>query len=94
MAEEVGMRLKLLLIVALTLALLLFSSPVAADDFTPWTYDSNYDGIMSKSEALAAVADYFSGWITKANALEVIAKYYADNDLAPASRFVEYLWNN
>jgi len=76
MAEEVGMRLKLLLILPLILALLTLSSPVVAWD-EPWPYDADDDGIISKSEALVAVADYFSGDITKAQALEVIALYFA-----------------
>jgi len=45
----------------------------------PWSYDYNYDCIMSKSEAIVAVADYFAGYITKAQALEVIAWYYESN---------------
>jgi len=81
MAEEVGMRLKVLLIIPLILTLLLFSSPVAAGEpipwGDPWSYDSDYDGKISKSEALVAIADYFSGDITKAQALEVIALYFA-----------------
>jgi len=53
--------------------------PVGGDTATfccPWSYDTNYDCIMSKSEALVAVADYFAGDITKAQALEVIALYF------------------
>jgi len=48
-----------------------------APEFDPWDYDVNDDGVISKAEALAAVADYFGGDITKANALEVIALYFA-----------------
>ena len=53
--------------------------PVGGDRVTfgrPWTYDTNWDCIMSKSEALVAIADYFAGYITKAQALEVIAIYF------------------
>ena len=71
------MRLKLSLIIPLILALLFFFNPIiAADDFDPWSYDSNYDGIMSKSEALVAVADYFAEEIPKWAVLEIIAWYY------------------
>ena len=75
------MRLKFLLIIPLILALLFFSSPVAASEpipwGDPWGYDSNGDGIISKSEALVAIADYFQGDITKIQALDVVALYFS-----------------
>ena len=43
--------------------------------FDPMVYDADGDGVISKSEALTAVADYFSGAITKAQALLVIVEY-------------------
>lgn len=45
--------------------------------FDPWSYDADEDGAISKTEALTAVTDYFAGVITKAQALEVIALYFA-----------------
>jgi len=45
--------------------------------FDPWFYDENEDGVISKTEALTAVADYFAGSITKHQALEVIVLYFA-----------------
>jgi len=42
-------------------------------------YDANGDGIMSKAEALVAIADYFEGDITKWQALWVISKYFETN---------------
>lgn len=38
-------------------------------------YDADGDGVISKTEALTAVADYFNGEITKAQALLVIVEY-------------------
>ncbi len=38
-------------------------------------YDADGDGVISKAEALNAVADYFNGDITKAQALLVIVEY-------------------
>jgi len=43
--------------------------------FDPMVYDADGDGVISKTEALTAVADYFSGAITKAQALLVIVEY-------------------
>jgi len=72
------MRLKLLLVIPLILALLILPTPVAAGDIgEPWPYDADDNGIISKSEALVAIADYFAGDITKWQALEVIALYYS-----------------
>jgi len=45
--------------------------------FDPMNYDADGDGVISKSEALTAVTGYFAGDITKAQALEVIALYFA-----------------
>jgi len=45
--------------------------------FDPIVYDEDGDGAISKTEALTAVTDYFAGDITKAQALEVIALYFA-----------------
>lgn len=42
----------------------------------PWDYDVDEDGEISKTEALAAVVDYFANLISKAQALEVIALYF------------------
>jgi len=39
-------------------------------------YDTNEDGVISKAEALVAVADYFAGYIRKGQALIVIAYYF------------------
>jgi len=38
-------------------------------------YDADGDGVISKTEALTAVADYFDSVITKAQALQVIVEY-------------------
>jgi len=45
--------------------------------FDPWVYDVDKDGVISKTEALTAVVDYFDGLITKEQALEVIVLYFA-----------------
>lgn len=45
--------------------------------FDPMVYDVDGDGAISKVEALNAVVDYFDGVITKDQALEVIALYFA-----------------
>ena len=45
--------------------------------FNPWDYDLDEDGVISKVEALTAVADYLSGSITKQQALAVIVLYFA-----------------
>ena len=46
-------------------------------EFDPWNYDADEDGVISKTEALNAVVDYFDDAITKEQALEVIALYFA-----------------
>ena len=43
---------------------------------TPWDYDANEDGVIDKSEAVAAVWDYFDGLITKDLAIEVLWLYF------------------
>jgi len=54
--------------------------PIGGDEnvtvCVPWYYDADGDCFISKAEALVAVADYFAGDITKAQALEVIALYF------------------
>jgi len=50
---------------------------IELESFAPMDYDANEDGVISKVEALNAVVDYFAGEITKAQALEVIALYFA-----------------
>ncbi len=42
----------------------------------PWNYDTNYDLVISKQEALQAVVDFFAGDITKQQALEVIVLFF------------------
>jgi len=44
--------------------------------FDHWSYDEDEDGVISKTEALTAIADCFDGAITKEQALEVIALYF------------------
>jgi len=39
-------------------------------------YDVNNDGSIQKSEAVAAVVDYFAGGITKSVAIEVVLAYF------------------
>jgi len=41
-------------------------------------YDTNGDGVISKAEALVAVADYFAGYINKGQALYIIALYFSE----------------
>ena len=53
------------------------SVTVTVVGFDPMVYDEDEDGVISKSEALTSVTDYFAGDITKAQALEVIALYFA-----------------
>ena len=43
--------------------------------WNPWAYDEDKDGIIQKSEAIQAIQDYFSGKITKAQAIEVVTLY-------------------
>jgi len=45
--------------------------------FNPWDYDVDEDGVISKTEALVAVVDYFDGVITKHQALLVVALYFS-----------------
>ena len=40
-------------------------------------WDVNHDGIIQKSEAIAAVVNYFTGGITKANAIAVVLAYFS-----------------
>ncbi len=55
---------------------------MGADEFwSPWNYDADLDGNISKQEALEAVTDFFSGLITKQQALEVIVLFF-NNDYA------------
>lgn len=42
----------------------------------PWIYDINDDDVISKPEALAAVADYVAGDITKDDVLAVVILYF------------------
>ncbi len=55
--------------------------PIGGDEnvtvCVPWYYDEDEDCVISKAEALNAVGDYFDGFITKDQALEVIALYFA-----------------
>jgi len=48
-----------------------------ATTFDSWNYDADEDGVISKAEAITAVVDYFDDTITKEQALEVIALYFA-----------------
>ena len=50
------------------------SGEAAAED--PWDYDANEDGVIDKSEAVAAVWDYFDGLITKDLAIAVLWLYF------------------
>lgn len=50
---------------------------LALAEWNPWVYDENKDGEIQKIEAVRAVMDYFDGTITKDQALEVIALYFA-----------------
>jgi len=52
-------------------------STITVSFFDPWDYDLDEDGVISKTEALAAVVDYFDGAITKEQALAVIVLYFA-----------------
>ncbi|MBN2187559.1 MAG: hypothetical protein JW732_08980 [Dehalococcoidia bacterium] len=47
------------------------------EEWDPWAYDENQDGIIQKMEAIHAIQDYFSGKISKAQAIEVIMLYFA-----------------
>ena len=40
-------------------------------------WDTNHDGIIQKSEAIIAVINYFSGGITKANAIAVVIAFFS-----------------
>ena len=45
-------------------------------------YDADEDGLISREEALAALNDYFSGDITRDQALEIIALYFESPAIA------------
>ncbi len=45
--------------------------------WSAWYYDTNHDLAISKQEALVAVVDFFDGYITKAQALQVIVLFFA-----------------
>jgi len=45
--------------------------------FDPMNYDANGDGVIDKSEAIAALWDYFDGLITKDQAIDVLWLYFA-----------------
>ena len=49
---------------------------VTEEAFDPWDYDTDEDGVMSKAETLAAVADYVAETISKDDALEVVKLYF------------------
>lgn len=49
---------------------------LATVGFDPMNYDLNEDGVISKTEALTSIEDYFAGDITKAQAWEVIVLYF------------------
>ena len=40
-------------------------------------YDDDYDGRISKNEAIMAVIDYFAGRITKEEAIAIIILYFS-----------------
>jgi len=48
--------------------------------WSPFVYDTDRDWVISKAEALVAVADYFAGEIDKFWALQVIDVYFAGLD--------------
>ena len=50
-------------------------SGVPTGEFDPLDYDDDGNGVIDKSEALAGIAAYFDGDITKDNALAVIVEY-------------------
>jgi len=39
-------------------------------------YDTNHDGIIGRSEAIAAVADYFNGALSRQEAISVVTMYF------------------
>jgi len=47
-----------------------------AEEWNPWVYDENSDGVIQKSEAIQAVMDYFSQKISKAQAIEIVMLYF------------------
>ncbi len=52
--------------------------PVAIKNDGIWTrYDLNNNGMIERGEAVAAAFDYFKDIITKQQALEVVALYFA-----------------
>ncbi|MFC1981725.1 hypothetical protein ACFLVN_05760, partial [Chloroflexota bacterium] len=42
----------------------------------PWGYDTDQDSYVEIAEVLAAISDYFDGWITIIQVLQVIALYF------------------
>ncbi|MBN2186059.1 MAG: hypothetical protein JW732_01245 [Dehalococcoidia bacterium] len=45
-------------------------------EWDPWVYDENEDGIIQKMEAIHAIQDYFSGKISKMQAIQVVMLYF------------------
>ena len=43
---------------------------------SPWVYDINHDEVIDKSEAIAAIIDYFNFLIPKDLIVEVIILYF------------------
>ena len=50
---------------------------ISGEMFDPMVYDVDGSGVIEKDEALAAVADYFAGIITKAQVVEVLVLYFS-----------------
>jgi iron complex transport system substrate-binding protein len=44
--------------------------------FVPWDYDLDDSGVISKSEAIKSVQDYFNGLIAKAQTIQVVMLYF------------------
>jgi len=44
--------------------------------FDPWSYDTNDNDIIDKTEAVKAVNDYFAGVITRAQVIQVVMLYF------------------
>ena len=53
-------------------------SPTTSSTLSPEVaaWDANHDNMIQKSEAMAAVVNYFTGGITKANATAVVVAYF------------------
>jgi len=49
----------------------------AEDAIDPWIYDIDDDGVISKDETLAAIADYEADTITKNDVLSVVILYFS-----------------